>query len=60
MKILPLLIDNSMHLYNAYTETDRELRINCMVCLYNFKSEFLAADVDVKVISAFRSTSTRL
>jgi len=25
LKIFPLLIDNSMHLYNAYTETEREL-----------------------------------
>jgi len=31
LKILPLLIDNSKHLYNAYTETERELKINCIV-----------------------------
>jgi len=58
LKILPLLIDNSMHLYNAYTETERELKINWFV--YIIKSEFLATDVELKVISAFRSTSTRL
>jgi len=59
LTILPLLIDNSMHLYNAFTETERELKINWFVYI-NFKSECLATDVELKVISAFRSTSTRL
>jgi len=31
LKILPLLIDNSMHLYNAYTETEREQKMNWFV-----------------------------
>jgi len=31
LKILPFLIDNSMHLYNACTENVRELKINWFV-----------------------------
>jgi len=31
LKIVPLLIDNSMHIYNAHTEVERELKINWFV-----------------------------